>query len=130
MTHHVSDCILFCGIGAFGVTPGVTNDLLSSIRIGIRMEGRVVALLTFRWGALLALALALSLASGLGCGASSTEEKSSVRDPASPSSISAGYKEGNQIIPFSVLLRDGSLLTSDQLLKQGQPIFMLFFKPN
>lgn len=88
------------------------------------------SLLTIRWGALLVLAFAFSLASGLGCGASSTGEKSSVRGPASPSSISVGYSEGDHIVPFSVRLRDGSLLTSDELLKRGQPTFMLFFKPN
>lgn len=94
------------------------------------MEGQVVSLLTFRWGAVLVLALAFSLASGLGCGASSTGEKSSTQGAASPSSISVGYAAGNRMIPFSVRLMDGSLLTSDELVRQGRPTFMLFFKPN
>jgi cytochrome oxidase Cu insertion factor (SCO1/SenC/PrrC family) len=89
-----------------------------------------LSFLMFKRAGFLVLAVAFSLAFGVGCGASGTGEKSGVRSPASPSSISVGYAEGDRIIPFAVQLVNGGIVTSDDLLKQNRPTFVIFFKPD
>ena len=74
-----------------------------------------------RWALLPLLTLALALA--LGCG------RSSAPQAASGSLPSVGSQVGDLILPFTVRLLDGSTVRSDELLSQGQPTFIFFFKP-
>ena len=73
--------------------------------------------------------VAFGLAAGMACGTSSkptVPDRIGVPDTAS---TSVGNKVGDRIIPFTVRLIDGSTVTSDELLSQGQPVFVFFFKP-
>ncbi len=80
-----------------------------------------------RW-ALPAL-LTLALAFALGCGGSSAPAAKSQQQAASGSLPSVGSQVGDLILPFTVRLLDGSTVRSDELLSQGQPTFIFFFKP-
>ena len=46
------------------------------------------------------------------------------------SSSEIGIKVGNMVPEFTLNLIDGKTLTSVQLLQDGRPTFLHFFKPN
>ena len=46
------------------------------------------------------------------------------------SSSEIGIKVGNMVLEFTLNLIDGKTLTSVQLLQDGRPTFLHFFKPN
>jgi hypothetical protein len=78
------------------------------------------------WGIPALLALALVFA--LGCGASSEPAKSSAAGSASLSLPQMGTQVGNQILPFTLRLADGSIVMSGDLVSQKRPTFLLFYK--
>ncbi len=80
-----------------------------------------------RWALLTLLTLALAFA--LGCGGSSAPAANSQQQAASGAIPSVGSQVGDLILPFTVRLLDGSTVRSDELLSQGQPTFVFFFKP-
>ena len=79
------------------------------------------------WWVLPAL-LSLVLVFALGCSASSQPAQSSALASGSQPSAQMGNQVGNQVIPFTLRLADGSLVTSAELASQNRPTFMLFFK--
>ena len=74
--------------------------------------------------------VALVLAFALGCGGSSGPAQSSAQALASQSLPRVGSQIGDRIIPFTLRLADGGVVTSDELLSQNRPTFLLFFKVN
>ena len=80
-----------------------------------------------RWALLTLLTLALAFA--LGCGGGSAPAAKSQQQAVSGSIPSVGSEVGDLILPFAVRLLDGSTVRSDELLSQGQPTFVFFFKP-
>ena len=80
------------------------------------------------WGLLIPLALVSALALILGCGSSSEPAQSSAAVTTSGSSVSVGNRVGSRIPSFTLGLLDGSTVSSDELLNQGRPTFLFFFK--
>ena len=78
------------------------------------------------WG--LPALLALVLAFALGCGASSPAVPSSASISAMAALPPIGNQVGNRIIPFTLRLMDGSLVSSADLVNNHRPTFILFFK--
>ena len=76
----------------------------------------VVSFSKFLW-VLLAL-LTLPLALSLGCGAGD--------NPAQSAGPATGSEEGKRIVPFSLRLADGTIVTSTEILDRNRPTFLLF----
>jgi len=72
--------------------------------------------------------LALGLLFALGCGTSSQPGQSSAPTSASLSLPQMGNQVGNQILPFTLRLADGSIVMSGDLVSQKRPTFLLFYK--
>jgi cytochrome oxidase Cu insertion factor (SCO1/SenC/PrrC family) len=74
--------------------------------------------------------VALALAFALGCGSSSGPARGSAAASASQSLPRVGNQVGNRIIPFTLRLADGSVVTSAELVNQNRATFLLFWKVN
>ena len=72
--------------------------------------------------------LAMALLFALGCSTGSQPAQSSALASGSQPSPQVGNQVGNQVIPFTLRLADGSMVTSAELASQNRPTFMLFFK--
>ena len=87
----------------------------------------MIAYRRIRWPFFTLLALVLALA--VACAGSSAPGAESQQQAAIGSLPSVGSQVGDLILPFTVRLLDGSTVRSDELLSQGQPTFIFFFKP-
>jgi hypothetical protein len=88
----------------------------------------VGVLLKTTWRHILPLALVSVLALVLGCGSSSQPVRNSSGASASVSPLAVGNRVGNRMPSFSISLLDGTVVTSEGLLNQNRPTFLLFFK--
>ena len=85
----------------------------------MRLAGRLSAVL---WAGLFIIALA--------CSAQSPEKPAASPGSASESrssNVKIGTKVGERLPEFSMRLTDGRLLTSEDLVTEGKPVFLYFF---
>ena len=83
---------------------------------------------SFPWALLVPLILVSALAFTLGCGSSSKPVQSSSAVSTTGSSVSVGNRVGSRVPSFTISLLDGGTVSSDELVNQGRPTFLFFFK--
>ena len=89
---------------------------------------------------LIAIALVVVLFGAVSCGAKSTADPTSTAiapgeptatpantPPASANDVEVGSRAGNRVPQFTMVLADGAIVTSDQLVADGRPVFLFFW---
>ena len=72
--------------------------------------------------------LALALVFSLGCGSGNQPARGAAQASDGQALPAVGNQVGQRIVPFSLRLGDGSIVTSADLLDQKRPTFLIYFK--
>ena len=79
-----------------------------------------------RW--ILPALLAVALLFVLGCGSASQPAPGAAQASDGQALPAVGNQVGQRIVPFSLRLGDGSIVTSADLLDQKRPTFLIYWK--